>query len=441
MAGSLQEGLVRAEIAQRREEGCDADEVERKLQALVEEGLPDKGLKLDNLWDELGRLNPIRGFPYNEPSKLEEIREERPDGPRTIGIDLSDGELYNKIYGAWLGRCAGCLLGKPVEGWPRERIESYLKLADAYPLDNYFPRISPLPEGYALHRRHGEAMLGDIEHMPRDDDIDYTILSLHVLEEHGIGFTTGDVAGEWLTHLPYMTVYTAERVAYRNLVNGLSPPETASHRNPYREWIGAQIRADMWGYVTPGMPELGAELAFRDASLSHVKNGIYGEMMVAAMISAAFTTDDIGEIINVGLSEIPRDSRFAEAVRYVVGWREEHGDWWDAWDMVMGRYGGYHWVHTINNAALVLLGLLYGGGDLERSVSISVMGGHDTDCNGATTGSIVGAILGARALPGKWIDPMNDRVQSVVLGFTDSRVSDLAERTFEIGKRALERHS
>lgn len=69
------------------------------------------------------------------------------------------------------------------------------------------------------------------------------------------------------------------------------------------------------------------------------------------------------------------------------------------------------------------------------------MGGHDTDCNGATTGSIVGAILGAEALPVKRIDPMNDRVKSVVLGFTDSRISDLAERTFTIVKKVLERHS
>ncbi len=32
------------------------------------------------------------------------------------------------------------------------------------------------------------------------------------------------------------------------------PPETALIRNPYREWIGAQIRADLWGWVSPAQP-------------------------------------------------------------------------------------------------------------------------------------------------------------------------------------------
>jgi len=437
----LSEDLISREIIQRREEGCDVTEVERIFKDLLEENPPDREEKLAGLWDELDGLSPRHDFPYYEPSKLEEIRSARPEGPRSIGCGLSDEGLYDKIYGAWLGRCAGCLLGKPVEGWPRGRIERYLELAGAYPLDNYFPLITPVPDGYTLHRSHGEAMLGSIRYMPRDDDIDYTIIGLHVLEDHGISFTTADVAGEWLTHLPYRMTYTAERVAYRNLVNGISPPETASYRNPYREWIGAQIRADIWGYVTPGMPELGAEYAHRDASLSHVKNGIYGEMFVSAMLSAAFTTDDVREIIGIGLSEIPEGSRLAEAIKDVLDWREEHGDWRGAWDEVMEKYGGYHPVHTINNAALVLLGLLYGDGDFGRTIAISVMAGHDTDCNGATAGSVMGAILGAEALPEKWIAPMNDGVKSAVTGFTDMRISDLAKRTYTLTKKVHDHYS
>ncbi len=192
--------LVRREIAQRREEGCDVEGVERNLERLIEESHPDMDARLEAVWDEMDGLLPDRDFPYHEPSKLEEIREARPEGSRVIGCELSDEELYDRIHGAWLGRCAGCLLGKPVEGWPRERIESYLRLADAYPLDDYFPRVTPHPEGYRLHPSHWESMQGSIGYMPRDDDVDYTILGLHVLEGHGAGFTTGDVAAEWLTH-------------------------------------------------------------------------------------------------------------------------------------------------------------------------------------------------------------------------------------------------
>jgi len=70
-----------------------------------------------------------------------------------------------------------------------------------------------------------------------------------------------------------------------------------------------------------------------------------------------------------------------------------------------------------------------------------VMGGLDTDCNGATAGSIIGAILGAEALPGKWIDPLDDRVKSIVTGFTDMRISDLAKRTCAVREKVHERRS
>jgi ADP-ribosylglycohydrolase len=125
----------------------------------------------------------------------------------------------------------------------------------------------------------------------------------------------------------------------------------------------------------------------------------------------------------------------------VRDWSGECGDWRDAWELVMGKYGGYHWVHTINNAAFVLLGLLYGGGDLWETVSVSVMAGFDTDCNGATAGSIVGAVLGARALPNRWVAPLDDRVKSALSGFAESSISGLARRTCDVGERVVERFS
>jgi len=413
--------LIRDEIKQREEEGYDVSEV---IAAIAEiKGREHSRLKA--IMESLSKLKLKPDFPYKEPSDLASIRSMRPKGPRKISIDLSEENLIDKIYGGWLGRCAGCLLGKPVEGLNKEEIEKWLKTADAYPLDDYFPPLRDLPEETAdwLRSRASrlEVLRGHIDHMVRDDDIDYTIINLHILETYGFKFTTEDVGEAWLSNLPFLRVYTAERAAYRNLVNGLTPPETATYMNPYREWIGAQIRADMWGYVTPGMPEYGAELAFRDAGLSHVKNGIYGEMFITAMISAAFATSNIEEIISIGLSEIPAGSRLSEAVKDVMEWRKKYIDWRESWMRINEKYGHYHRVHTINNAALVLLGLLYGEGDFERSITISVMGGWDTDCNGATVGSILGVMLGADKIPEKWIKPL----------------SDLAKRTFNLAKNAL----
>ena len=418
--------FVRAELNQRREEGYATRALEENFSRMGEAPQMEE---LERIYEETGELKPRDDFPYREPSTLADIRKERPTGPRSMRLELSPEELLDRIHGAWLGRCAGCCLGKRVEGWSREKIERYLRAADAYPLRDYFQVLDPFPEGLALWDNYKETTKGNIRYAARDDDIDYTILGLWILEKHGFAFTPTDVGRAWLRLLPYEMVYTAERVAYRNLVNGLLPPETATYRNPFREWIGAQIRADIWGYVAPGQPELAAELAFRDASVSHVKNGIYGEMLVSAMLVAAFCSSDVEKIIVVGLSEIPQNCRLSEAVNDVINWSQDTRDWKEVWGKIMQKYGHYHPVHTIINTAMIILALLFGRGDFERSITLAVMCGLDTDCTGATTGSILGVMLGRQRLPEKWTAPLNDEVRSSVVGFNGVRISDLAART------------
>ena len=267
--------------------------------------------------------------------------------------------------------------------------------------------------------------------------MDYPILGLLALEDNGADLTSRNMANTWLNRMPFNFLYTAESAAYRNFVNRVWPPESATWRNPFREWIGAQIRADIFGYVAPGWPERAAELAFRDASISHVKNGIYGEMLMAAMLAASFVTSDVEEIVRIGLSEIPANCRLAEAVHDTVGWCQELSDWESVWDRIFEKYGHYHGVHTINNAALVVMGLFFGANDYEQGIVVTVRGGWDTDCTGATVGSILGAKFGADALPEKWIGVLSDRLMSVVRDCNDNRISELAERTHRVAEQML----
>jgi ADP-ribosylglycohydrolase len=253
-----------------------------------------------------------------------------------------------------------------------------------------------------------------------------------VLEQHGREFTADNVGEAWLQMLPVLTVFTAERIAYMNMLGLKEPPETASYRNPYREWIGAQIRGDIFGWVNPGRPGDAAAMAWQDAALSHVKNGIYGEMFVAAMLAGAFTARDVREAVEIGLAEIPPRSRLAEAIRFAMALPEHEGTWEGAVDRIYQLYGHYHWVHTINNAALLVAALLYGEGDYERTICNAVMGGWDTDCNGATVGSVLGVMLGASRLPGKWIAPLNNRVRSSLKGFDNITFDELARRTLAL---------
>jgi ADP-ribosylglycohydrolase len=274
--------------------------------------------------------------------------------------------------------------------------------------------------------------------MARDDDLDYTILALHLLETDGFGFGPADVGRHWLERFPVLKVYTAERAAYRNLVAGLAPPATATYRNPHREWIGAQIRADLLGYVSPGDPERAARLAHADASLSHTANGIYGEMWAAALIAASFTAPDMRVALDAALAAIPSSSRLAEALRFVDGLHARGLDADATRDAIRARYGTLSWIHTINNAALVAAALLWGEGDFTRTIALAVQGGWDTDCNGATAGSAFGAMHGRDALPAHWVEPLGDRIRSALAGYDGARISELARRTVALALRAGE---
>jgi len=420
--------ILSDELAQRREAGFDVADLEPDVRKAVESGTDaDRARVLGELEER-----PLRSdWSYDEPSGWEAIRDAC-RGHEVPPLALDEGSLRDRLAGAWLGRCAGCNLGKPVEGWSRERIRKYLDLADAYPIDDYLPRLDPFPEGLELNWCWPETTRGNIRFMARDDDTDYTILGLHVLEEHGFGFEPMHVGGEWLHHLPFAQTYTAERAAYRNLIQGLRPPETAVVRNPYREWIGAQIRGDMWGYVWPGHPAAASELAFRDASLSHTQNGIYGEMWASALIASCFVAPDLRTAIETSLGFIPERSRLSEAIRHVLDLFADGRSWEEARDEIEVRYGHYSFVHTINNSAIVTAALLWGGDDFTRTIGLAVEGGWDTDCTGATTGSIFGARFGAGALPSRWVEPLSDRISSAIAGFDDSRILDLVERTLAL---------
>ena len=156
--------------------------------------------------------------------------------------------------------------------------------------------------------------------MPEDDDLNYPLLNLLLLERHGSDFTTADVARLWLDELPAGRTFTAERVAYRNLLAGVEPPHTARHRNPFREWIGALIRADVHGWTNPGDPAAAAEQAHRDAVLTHTANGVYGGDVHGRRPrrGRGRRPPTCTTCLHTGLSVVPPRSRLARAVTHAV---------------------------------------------------------------------------------------------------------------------------
>jgi len=343
-----------------------------------------------------------------------------------------------RIRAAWEGRISGCLLGKPLEVMSYqsgpEGLADYLGAAGAMPLRNYVPAVedtSVATRWLACCRQH-------ITRFEPDDDINYTILSLLLLEEYGADFDVADVARAWLNRLPAGKTWTAERAAYGCLVErmdaefvnggdaGFDLADCAD--NEFNEWIGAQIRADLYGWVNPGQPERAAELAMRDGSLSHVGEGLNGAAFVAALGAAIPAARTLDAAIDVALGSIPSSSDAAGAVQF----GRDAARRGESARCIHEEYGSLPPVHTVNNLAIVTWALSSAEGDFSRAIGDCVTAGLDTDSNAATVGGLAG--LAGFPVADHWIDPWKGRIGSDLAGHGEFSLVELVSRTVAIAR-------
>lgn len=435
--------LISSELIEREEEGCDTAFLSQKFLSCREDPV-----ELNSIYEALLSLEVSESFPYYEPNSIDEILRSSTNGFVPSKAEITE----DRFLGAWLGRCIGCALGKPFETAPftcgrdgkpgLEFIYEWYKGADAYPITCYAPSFSDASKQADIHLEFGSApsYRENIAFMQSDDDIRFMIIALKLLENKGFNFTLKDVSDNWRNNLTANMVFTAE---YRAYLNSLLADELFDecdekyefirmHKNPYREWIGAQIRIDVYAYACAGNPLAAAKLAYKDACFSHVKNGVYSAMFCAAMISAAFTESSIERIIDAGLSVIPNKCRLYNAVNTARIIADSVNDEKELVQKINIAFGSYHDIHSINNTSLCTACILYGKGDFEKSITTAVLGGWDTDCNGATVGSVLGAMNSSEGIPKKWSLPLNDTLYSSIPDFHPIKISECAMRTYKL---------
>ena len=416
------------EYRQSMEEGLDLEAWKDVFASVHNLSASEEKTAMANVLFDVVRKAPMRAdYPYQEPSDLEGIRALRK--PYAYEKKKLDREtLRGKISGAWYGRICGCLLGKPAEGEKYAELTQFLKDSDNFPMQRYIERRDIKYKS----RIRTSCLADEMTCAPWDDDTNYMVIAQILLDKYGRDFTPKNVMDLWVERQPLPSYYTAEKVALLNYTRGYLPPISAMYQNPYREWIGAQIRGDYFGYINPGDPEAAAEMAWRDASISHVKNGIYGEMFVSAMLAVAAVTDDIKDIIFGGLAEIPATSRLYEAIMRLVNRYDEGITKEEAFADIHAAWNDrnvHDWCHAISNALIVVASLLYGEGDYGRSICMAVETGFDTDCNGATVGSVLGMRGGEATVGEEWKKPTHGILDTTVYGAQKSEISVLVEKT------------
>lgn len=308
-------------------------------------------------------------------------------------------ELFDRVHAGWLGEIIGSALGTAVEGFKSSRLWEVFGEIDGY--------VKP-PETL-------------------NDDITFELALLEAFREKGYAIDSDDIADKWVGLIPF--AYTAEEVALRHMRSGIYPPQSGYLVNPYREMIGAAMRAAICGALAPGRPRLAAELAWKDGRVSHHNNGILAEVFNAVLVSMAYVETDMRTVLEKAMRAIPMDSEFYTVLEFAFEACEKSATYREAWELCEEKYKHYNWVHCYPNMASEVIAIYFAGNDYQKAMSILMMSGQDNDCTGGPIGHAYGAMLGTAALDKKFTEPLEDRLDTYVRTMETQSITSLSEKT------------
>ena len=428
--------ILRLVLTDKHDEGHEVED--------LREALDRAGDSLDALATVAERAvdPPMRpDWPYAEPVELDAVRAQWRPG-RAGAASVDPAAAAPAIETAFLARVAGCVLGKPFElDLALDQIRAALEPEGRWPLGEY----ATLAVLDRLPMRIGQwaETAGDrIAWVAPDDDINYTIVGMLVLERYGRGFTLENLRDVWLQQLPMAAVFGPERTmlvrAGMHGIDGGAPQSVetwAAHLNPREEWCGALIRADPYGYANPGDPETAAELAWRDASFTHRRTGVYGSMFVAAALGLAPVREDPIRLFDDALAFVPQRSRFAAAVADALTEVDAATDWLDAYRRIHARWPEHTHCRIFQEVGTLVNSIVHAR-DAGDAICLQVMQGNDTDSYGATAGSIAGLLFGAGSLDARWLAPFNDDLRPALALFHERSLAAVAARVARLPARA-----
>jgi ADP-ribosylglycohydrolase len=390
---------------------------------------------------------PLRdGWPYDEPSDLASIRAAADPHRVTDALaPITTADAAGRVRAGFLGSVCGCILGKPVEINPTlDQLRVALTAIGDWPLDDYISERLTTHGGFpAFNPTWPETVRERIRYVAPDDDINYTVLGYLVLHEHGLGFTRDQLARTWLGNLVPGCTYGPERTILARLTQAsvrrtaVDLDTIADELNPGEEFCGAMIRADAYGYACPSRPELAAELAWRDAGLTHRRTGIYGAMFAAAAIATAFVGRDPLEVFATAARYIPQRSRFRESVEIGLEEVAASADWLDGYRRINARLGRFGHCR-IHQETATLVNTLRWAESVGHGICLQVSQGNDTDSYGATAGALLGTWFGPGHLDERWLAPFQDEIRTLLAGWYESSLARTADHLATLPRLTLD---
>lgn len=281
-------------------------------------------------------------------------------------------------------------------------------------------------EGSALH---DPCAIGYLLRPDLNDDITFEIAFLLTLSKYGKKIKSEQIADNWVSLIPF--AWSAEDVALKNLLQGVMPPYSGRLNNPYKEWIGAQMRGAVCGMVAPGQPLKAARLAWIDGQISHYNNGIIGEVFNAVMTSLAFVEKNVRKIVEDTINILPAKSEYYNIVKFALDTCKKAKTAEKAFIICEEEYKKYNLVHAYPNAAIEVIALWFGEGDYNNTIYLTGMTGLDVDCNAAQVGNIIGIINAGKDIDEKWTQPIGTSFKTYVRNYETISIAELINLTVE----------
>ncbi|WP_445736257.1 ADP-ribosylglycohydrolase family protein [Mariniflexile sp.] len=315
--------------------------------------------------------------------------------------NLEYKEYYNKVLGGWIGKCAGGILGAPIEG---------------------FKKFNTIPFTEDLFATNFA-----------NDDLDLQVLWLDMLLKKGHKVRATDLNEHWKNHVDFP--WCEYGIATRNINMGLDNPNSGNHNNWYwNTGMGSPIRSEIWGMVNPGQPEKAALFAGMDSRLDHFGFSVEAEQYLSACASIAFFENDLNVILQKGLDYIPKDSACKEMVEQVFAWNESY-DFYIVAGKIKSFYGDADFTNSPMNVAFTILSLLHANNSFDFLIDAFHLG-HDSDCVVATAGALLGIVLGYDAIPEIWKTRVGNEllVSPEIVGiYCPETITELSELTCKAG--------
>ena len=332
---------------------------------------------------------------------------------------ISEAALKNKIAGGWAGKMIGVSFGGPTEFRYNGVINN--------------DKIKWNPA--SLKNSIGE------------DDLYVQMSFMMTMDEFGID-APADKFARSFANAGYM-LFHANRKARKNIWDGIMPPLSGNPKySLHADDIDFQIEADYIGFMCPGMPQTANAFCDKIGHIMNYGDGVYGGMFVSALYAAAYFENDIPEIVNTALQSLPEQSQYAQIIRDVVaGYKRNPDDWKTTWHEIQDKWGETDICGGLDpfnidakiNGAYIVMGLLYGDGDFEKTVEISTRCGQDSDCNPSNASGVIGILIGYDHIPQKWTRYIEAIADSNFI-YTNYSFNKAVERTLYFAKELIVRN-